>query len=172
VGSPRRPSLLIARSFHKAKRAGRELQHHINPSLSPLTQLHPFLLAPALLAIAGLASVSTRAGTVRGHPSRNFSPKLLHLGFQRTISPEVVLCRTHSEIMKAHHIRNFDKVTGITTPVAGLKKVVCFMVIISVVLSAYYLSLSTKANNSMPGQWRISTRVIIPYLIIALTIQM
>lgn len=148
---------------------------HINPCFT-LDLTASLLCSP----VAGLASASIHAGTALGHPSRNFSPLMvkallsnpLHLGFQRPISPEVVLCRTHSEIMKAHHIRNFDKVTGITTHVAGLKKVVCFMLLISVVLSAYYLSLSTKASSSVPGQGLNPTRVIIPYLIIALTIYM
>jgi hypothetical protein len=40
----------------------------------PRLELPPSLLAPALLAILGLVSVSTHTSAALGHPGRNFSP--------------------------------------------------------------------------------------------------
>jgi hypothetical protein len=63
-------------------------------------------------------------------------------------------------------------VTGITIDMTGLKKVACFKLLISVVLSAYYLSLLTKASHNTSDQWRISIQVFTPYLTIASTTHM
>jgi len=72
----------------------------------PMRQLPLSLLAPVVLAIAGLASVSIHAGAALGHPSRNFWPPLVKapVASKSSLPIHYILDSKHPYLQKWYYV--------------------------------------------------------------------